>query len=399
MGGTSLFLMVSHAGRLWASTGYYWDVPGNDPATGAQVLVLDRPGGAWRVDHQFPAKQWRASLDAITFTTDGQGKRLAQPVSMLVSAPTDPDGKIVMHSRDDATGGWTAMPLATSPEIVSVRGVVVHRDRVTGVDRVFAGAHPNGVLTGVYDPGAPGRIRWDPKPELTGFPMPAGFAECAGALYLAAKPHLYRRVDGRSPRWEKVYTIEGPIPRGSVGLRGLTTIPDPDGQGEILLAALDGNPSRIVRIDPARGHRVTEELDVLGFLERQSGGRRPGFVIPAFNGMEPVKDPATGETLHLMGLSINFAPLGERYPKEGWDPGGWYLIRYPGGRYEIRQILAPDPAQKLVATRQILASPFGDRTLYFAGYDPNMNPSHNTAWIFSAPVETALAPQPSRPSW
>ena len=44
MGGTELFTLVSHAGKLWASIGYYWDEPGGDPSPGAQVLVLDRPG-------------------------------------------------------------------------------------------------------------------------------------------------------------------------------------------------------------------------------------------------------------------------------------------------------------------------------------------------------------------
>ena len=387
MGGTTLFLLASHAGRLWASTGYSWDVPGDDPATGAQVLVLDRPGGEWRVDLQFDARKWRASLDAIAFTTDGQGRKLPEPVSMLVSSPTDRDGRIVLYGRDDAMGAWTPMPLGTSSKIVSVRGVAVHRDRITGVDRVFAGTFPNGVVTGVYDPGVPGRIRWETTPELTYSEMPMGFAECGGDLYLAAGPHLYRRVDGESPRWEVVYTVREPLPKGSVGLRGLTAVPGPDG-GEVLLAALDGNPARILRIHPERGHEAAEELDVLDFLARQ-WGRRPTFAIPAYNGMTPVTDPRSGETVHLMGLAATFAPLGEKYPKEGWDPGGWYLVRRPGGCYELRRIVGDD-LPKLVATRQVMASPFGDSTLYFAGYDPHMNPSHNTAWVFAAPLATAL---------
>lgn len=394
MGGTELFTLASHAGKLWASTGYYWDVPGEDPATGAQVLVLDRPGGGWRVDQQFDSKQWRASLDAVTFTTDGQGKKLAKPVSMLVSAPTDPGGKIILYSRDDQTGAWTPMPLAENSQIVSVRGVTVHRDAVTGVDRVLVGAYPNGVFGGVYDPAAPGRIRWAQEAELTGYGRPMGFAEGNGSLYLAAKPNLYRRVDGENPRWEAVYSLPEPILKPSVGLRGLTTIPNPEGRGQTLLAALDGNPASILRIDPAHGHKMTTELDVLGFLEQQ-WGRRPSFVIPAYNGMTPVTDPRTGETVHLLGLAVNFAALKDEYPKEGWEPGGWYLIRRASGHYELRQILDSglDPMPKLVATRHVEVSPFGDRRLYFAGYDPHTNRSHNTAWIFAAPPAAALGPQ------
>ena len=74
MGGTELVTLASHGGNLWASTGYYWDQPGDDPSPGAQVLTLDRPSGSWLVDREFEPKQWRASLDAITFTTDGQGR-------------------------------------------------------------------------------------------------------------------------------------------------------------------------------------------------------------------------------------------------------------------------------------------------------------------------------------
>jgi hypothetical protein len=292
------------------------------------------------------------------------------------------------------------IPPAASPQIVSVRGVAVHRDRATGVDRVLAATSPNGVFSGVFDAAAPGRIRWEKEPELTGFGRSMGFAECNGALYMAARPDLYRRVDGAVPRWEKVYTIPDRLPKPSVGLRGLTAIPNPAGGGELLLAALDGFPSRILRFDPARPDQPETELDVLDFLNGQ-WSRRPGFVIPAYNGMTPVTDPATGKTVHLMGVAANFAPPGDDYPKDGWEPGGWYLIRDSAGRYELRQIVDPARASMpaLVATRQALASPFGDGTVYFAGYDPNMNPSHNTAWVFAAPVATVLGPRllPAKP--
>jgi hypothetical protein len=40
----------------------------------------------------------------------------------------------------------------------------------------------------------------------------------------------------------------------------------------------------------------------------------------------------------------------------------------------------------LVATRAIIASPFANDadTIYFAGFDANRRPAHNTAWIFRA---------------
>jgi hypothetical protein len=48
----------------------------------------------------------------------------------------------------------------------------------------------------------------------------------------------------------------------------------------------------------------------------------------------------------------------------------------------------------LVAPRSILASPFpGERdAVYFAGYDANKAPAHDTAWIARAALSAALGP-------
>jgi len=85
--------------------------------------------------------------------------------------------------------------------------------------RVFAGTVPLGLFSGTYDPDAPGQIRWDARPELDGYTRrPMAFAECNGRLYTTIKPDMYRRIDGPSPRWEKVYTIPGPVIIPSCGL-------------------------------------------------------------------------------------------------------------------------------------------------------------------------------------
>lgn len=395
MGGTELVAILPHAGKLYATSGMSWDKPGDDPAPGAQILVLDKPGGSWRLDYELPKKNWRASLDSVTFTTDGEGRKLPKPVSMLVAAPSDPGGQIDIYSRNDETGEWAMAPLAKNEKLVSVRSLFEYRDKVTGVDRVFAGTLPNGVFSGTFDPQAPGRIRWGGAPEFSGYSQRAmGFAECNGALYLAALPSLYKRIDGPAPRWEEVYRIPGEIHKASFGLRGLTTIPNPSGKGEVMLAALEGNPSRIVRIDPAAGYKETVELDVLDFLARR-WGRRPTYAIVAYNDVLPVRDPATGKPVYLMGISATNAEYRDAHPMEGWEPGAWYLIRFDDKHYELRQIVDPSlrPMPKLVGTRTIALSPFGDGQVYFGGYDPNRNPSHNTAWIFAAPLATVLGPE------
>jgi len=69
------------------------------------------------------------------------------------------------------------------------------RDRVTGIDGVFAGQAPRGIFRGGYDSTVAGRIRWSAAPELdmTALgvadttagnlkPRVGSFAECNGRL-------------------------------------------------------------------------------------------------------------------------------------------------------------------------------------------------------------------------
>lgn len=394
MGGTELVAIVEHGGELYATSGFSWDKPGEDPAPGAQILVLDRASGAWRLDYELPKKNWRASLASVTFTTDGHGRKLATPVSKLVAAPSDPGGQIDIYSRDDETQQWLKTPLASNTRLVSVRALFGYRDKVTGVDHIFAGTLPNGIYSGAYDPSVPGGIRWGQEPEFAGYSQRAmGFAECNGELYLSALPSLYKRIDGPSPRWVEAYKLSTEFHKASFGLRGLTAIPNPSGKGEVLLAALEGGPSRVVRIDPAAGFEETVELDVLDFLGRH-WGRRPTYAIVAYNDVLALRDPATGKQVHLIGISATYAALKDEHPMTEWETRGWYLIRRDEGRYELRQILDPAASSMpdLVGTRTIALSPSGDGIVYFGGYDPNRNPSHNTAWIFAAPLSTVLGP-------
>jgi hypothetical protein len=52
-GGTEMRLLTAHGGKLYAGNGYWEDRPGPEGLQGPQILVLDAPGKAWRVDHTF----------------------------------------------------------------------------------------------------------------------------------------------------------------------------------------------------------------------------------------------------------------------------------------------------------------------------------------------------------
>jgi hypothetical protein len=411
LGGTEMRVLTAHAGRLFAGNGYWEDRPGPEGAQGAQILVLDSAGARWRLDHAFeerlPGGRWRdlavSALKEAAFATDGSGRPLSAPVRILVASTWDLSGTSRVYARDDATGNWSAATLAQDrPDpnfLPQIRAFGTHRDRTTGADLVFAGQDPKGIFSGAYDPATTGHIRWSATPELDLSQVPAegisgrngylrltSFAEANGRLYATVGQHIYERTDGATPRWRLIYTNPRPG-HSETGLRGLTTVAGAG--GDVLLAAVEGNAARVIRIDPATGSETTE-LDVLDFLGR-SWGERVGYTIAAYNDMAKI-----GDTI-LIGL-MSFIPPGAQVSSGhtvvdvGYgqvESGAWYLVRGPGGRYDLRRVAAASP-QPMVAVRAISASPFSDGTVYLAGYDANKAPAHDTAWIAQAPISVAL---------
>ena len=209
-------LLTAHAGKLYAGNGYWEDRPGPEGRQGAQILVLDRPGTPWRVDHAFeerlPNGRWRdlavGALAEADFGTDGSGVTAA--AARLAVARLDlgfDRGRPRVHSRRCDRHVVRRHPRAGSTGadfLPQIRSFATHRDRITGVDLVFAGEMPRGIFAGDYDPTAPGRIRWSLAPELdasavsTAFSGLAGrlrvssFAEANGRLYAAVGQQIYR---------------------------------------------------------------------------------------------------------------------------------------------------------------------------------------------------------------
>lgn len=415
-GGTEMRLLLAHGGRLFAGNGYWEDRPGVEGRQSPQILVLDAPGGGWRVDHAFADRQPDGRLRDLAvgalaeanFATDATGRALPRPVSLLITSTWDLTGATRVFTRDEATGAWIATTLAQDEQnlrfLPQIRSFSHHRDRVTGVDFVFAGQDPRGVFSGAYDPAVDGRIRWSAAPELdlsrvsaagisgrNGYLRVSSFAEANGRLYAAIGQQVYERIDGAAPQWRLVYANARPG-HSETGLRGLTAIPGLG--GEMLLAAVEGNASRIVRIDPRDGSEVTE-LDIDDFLGR-SWGMRPNYTIAAYNDMTKI-----GGSL-LMGI-MAFIPrnvpvaAGHALVDVGYgqvESGGWYLVRRPEARYDLHRVAA-DLGHPLVAVRTIAQSPFAnDAAVYLGGYDANKAPAHDTAWIARASLGAALAASP-----
>jgi hypothetical protein len=398
MGGTEVMHLAVHQGKIFAGTGVLLDVPGSDPRIGAQILRLDSAHGQWQVDWNFdeyldngrPRFVRLEMLKEVTFTTDGAGQTLPEPVTMLLASPSDKLGLASVYSRDDSTGTWTEMVLAQSVDNNTfIRSIGTHQDTVTGVDRVFAGTSGIGVFSGVYDPAVPGRIRWDSQPELGVGSRAMAFADANGVLHMVREPDMFRRIDGPNPSWELVLSYPDPPPLAS-GLRGLTAIPNPDGPGEIFLAAMEDGTGSIVRIRPTPTYSMTAELQIDDFLRPRFGGLTSEWIVAAYNDMPVVVDPRTQEPVHLIGLLAHPKPLGLKR-------SSWYLVRHADGRYDLHQILPlanPTNANPfLEGARSMVVSPFAEdngQAVYFAGYDVEIYPAHNTGWIYRAPLEAVL---------
>ena len=421
MGGTELRNLTVHSGQLYAGIGYWEDRPGFEGPQGATILVLDGPTASWRVEHVFDARmpdgRMRdfaiSALQSVRFTTDRNGATLPTPVDILLASSWDRTGTDAIFSRDDATRMWTTTVLSqdrtASDFLPQVRSFGMHRDRQTGVDRVFAGTDPRGIFSGALDPAVPGRIAWSAEPEfdprtrrVDAFPGLAGrlrissFAECNGALYAAVGQQVWQRIDGPAPRWQLRYTNPHPF-YSQTGLRGLTAIADPAGNGQVLLAAVEGNHARIVRIDPRDGSEATD-LDLGALLDR-AWQTRVSYMIAAYNDMTPLRDNRGAEVL-LIGLEAYIPPGAPRPPGHavldvlhGLEGGAWYLVRHADGGYDLHLVTAslPGIGSNLVSTRTIVASPFaGDPSVYLGGYDANGTAAHNTAWIARAPIDAVL---------
>jgi len=404
--GTEIVHLVSHKGRLYAGNGYWMDTRGYKSIPWSQVLVLDSRDGTWKVDLALGPRHLRVTaLKSVTFTTDGDGKALGAPVNLLLAASDIQGGHRESHiwTRDDDSNTWVKTTLHGDPKYRrSTRALIVHRDRRTGVDRIFVAAGALGIYSGVFDAGQPGRIRWDRRAELGPVAIrPMSFAEANGSLYASAGVSVYRRKDGPSPTWEKVYSDNTREHWELGGIRGLTAVPSPSGSGESILFS---HTDRILRIDPNDDHKATVELRIRQLLQKSWGTAVRGGIIAAYSDMMPLRDPATGRTVHIMGVQgrIERGARNKKYRVDtffGWYAGGSYLIRESDRSYRLKEVngrWAPGKP-KLVAPRTFVVSPFSDdagRQIYFGGFDANFFPALDTAWVFRASIKTVLHAAP-----
>jgi len=420
--GSEILHLVGHKGKLYAAASFWMDprnlwYGGKSPNTGwGQVLRLDRPEGRWEVDLEMRSHLRPEILQSVTFATDDHGRTLTTPVNLLLASTYEGNGDqgISLFTRDDSTGAWAKTKIVTGAtgkrgEDNSVRAMRVYRDKVTGVDRLFVSIGVLGVFSGVYDPNAAGKIRWDVISESGPVATrPLSIIEANGALLFSADKFIYRRIDGAQPSYALAHDLSD-LQAGNAfspvgGIRGMTAIANPQGAGQSLIFVwAPGNRSKacIFRLDPdgKNGYSRVQETCLDSLITHYLGGTPVHFVLAGYNNLLPVVDPATREVVHLIGLEAWIG--GQRYPttqrkaEGGFYAGAVFAIRNRNGGYRLGEvngrIIPSNPP--LVATRAYALSPFaGDdaKVVYFGGYDCNFVRSSDTAWIFRTTLTTAL---------
>ena len=412
IGGTEVRSLVAFDNKLFAAIGYWMDTESENPALpGAQVLRLDDPDSEWQVDFelsqrtQVGKRKYLAisTLKEVRLTTDSTGRALADPVRLLLAAVWKRGPGLDVFSRLSGSGAalWSKTTISgqeIAPVGTQIRAFAVHQDHITGQDILFAGA-THAIFVGRYDRDQR-NITWQPEPEWqrnsTADPSAnarvASFVNCNGDLFATSSNSIYKRLDGNSPTWQKVFETTIHVSNSRVtGLRGLTCIRQPSKHADVLLVGVEDNPARIYRIDPGEIEPTGEyhailELDVSSFLS-QGISTRTTYAIVAYNDMMEYADLPRACSRVLIGLEAITPEAPQWFGKQHFSPRAYYLVRDCDGNYALGEIrdFRIEPEPQLVAVRTLLVSPFSsDPTgaVYAGGFDANYNPVHNTAWIY-----------------
>ena len=420
-GGSEIMHIVSHKGKLYASNGFWvdarWVIPPDGQKQSAQVLRLDSLSEKWQVDLDMGRSNDRKLaymkgniLKSVTFTRDASGKPLPTPQNLLVMAAGanfERGGAVSSWTRDDKKKTWVHTLIRHGSSVGGIRWVPrdmeVYQDRKTGIERIFLSLGNPGIVSGVYDPTLPGKIRWSNHLEFP-FPeegslhtRPLGIVQANDSLMFSEGGAIFRRKDGVHPSYEKIIDLNEDTDTDVGGIRGLTTIENPKGNGHSLLflwAPGDRSKSQIKRLDPdgQGGYSVHDEAMIMELMKDKLGVE-VSYTLGAHNMAYPFFDPESGKTVHLIGFQGNIR--GKHHLK--WKGsalygGALYAIRYPDLTYKVLEVnnAYKDGKAILVSPRTFCQSPFEDKGIFIGGHDSSRKISDDMAWIFHAPIEVAL---------
>ena len=268
-----------------------------------------------------------------------------------------------------------------------------------------------GIISGVYDSREPSRIRWDRHVEFpflekgSFFTRPLGIAEANDALHFSEGPSIFRRIDGKRPRWEEILNLAEDTDTDVGGIRGLTAIPNPNGKGQSLLfvwAPGERSQSQVKRLDPdgKGGYTLHNEANLGQLMSRHLGVKIP-YTLGGHNMMYPVPHPATGAPVQIIGFYGSMAGKPElRWKGSRFYGGALFALRTAAGKYTVHEVNGPYAPGKtlLVSPRAFCRSPFDPKEIFIGGHDSSNKISDNLAWIFRAPLSVALGVEKGEPA-
>ncbi len=415
MHGTETTHLVVHDGKLFAGQGEL-GTPVSMDYTGAQILIKDSALTRWRKDATLPAHKRVEAMEELTFNFPGNVSD-----KLLVASFSDvlPPGNNLVGVRTRIQNGFVVdWQHSTIPNATGVPTSIGSYAESLLLPYAFAGLSSGEIHRGIYSSGSAGKLNWTTAPEETANPELSGMGPIMGfaivddvdedaVLYAACglrqdgvgaeiKGGIYRRLNGID-QWVLVYRGMVPLPLHSAPVEqrlitGLTTVRDPRGTLHPSMLFARSWPGVIERIDPARDHAVTVELDVRDYFARLWNDEtvRQASVTLAYTRFTPMKDPWTGEIVHLVGLWLN-------HPGH---PGAHFLIRHLDGTYESAGF---EGSYDLRATRCMAVSPFladEGAVFFFGGYDAAGAAAADTAWIAQADWTawpTLILSQPNPP--
>ncbi|MFP6671452.1 MAG: NIPSNAP family protein [Pirellulaceae bacterium] len=420
-GGSEIMHIVSHQEKLYAANGYWmdahWVIPPDAQKQSAQVLRLDKSDGTWQVDLEmgstngYDLRYMKGNiLKSVTFSYGADGKPLPKPVNLLVmaaGATFERGGAVSTWVRDDEKGKWDHTIVRHGANTGGIRWVPrdmeVYRDKVTGVERLILLLGNPGVVSGVYDPALPGKIRWEtileyPFPEVGSVKTrPLGIVQANGSLLFSVDDAIFRRNDGPRPSYTELLRLADDVDTDVGGIRGLTAIKHPNGPGQSILflwAPGGRSTSQVKRLDPdgKGGYTMHDEASMMDLMSKHLNVEVT-YTLGAHNMMYPVRHPKTGELVHLIGFQGNLAGKNHlRWPGSRLYSGALYAIRKADQTYSVHEVnnaYAPGKLA-LVSPRAFCLSPFGDNKLFVGGHDASNRISDNMAWICKAPLDVAL---------
>lgn len=410
--------LVTHRGMLFCGMATSFERDGYS-AQSSYVYSKASADAPWKLEADFgPGTSRIGQMFSARFVNDEHGKPIASgPQEVLVAFTMSlargmrEPGPLPMRVRDDATGRWQTVALPT-PKVAgsNVRELWLHRDSVTGADLIFVAANPSplGIYAGIYDPAAPGRIRWRSEPEITARGQRDagkwfGMATVNGVLFASDVNTVYRRVDGPQPRWLNVLQFPRVGDEGGAEVRGLTAVPNPKAvtgwpEDQMLIFATQFNVWRMRAPAGADGkHEHSSELDLIPWLSERLG-EPVVFAEAAFNRLTPFRPAPGAAPVWPIGFQVVYPVAGKNLSNRDPDSGrlkddAWFLLRDQDARYTLHRIAS---TAGLFLARDFKPSPFPGEThvLYAAGFNASyFKGSLGTAWVYRGEFGAKDTPQ------